>query len=134
MELFSKSLDNLKIQPVGDGFIDLICPPEHIEAFIDLCNEHRMIIKGFTWWCHVTEGHKACGMGGPKSEYYDGWFSEMPMNEIIKLSDNVSWESYVANNENYRNYFVNEWPKEENYSDCHWPGFWLEEYFCLLEN
>ena len=97
--------------------IDLICPPEHIDAFIDLCEADGIAIRGFTWWCHMTEGHVPCGMGGPRSRNYDGWFSEIPMDEIIRLPDNGT----------YRDFFRNIWPKDKNYHDCWWPGFWLEE-------
>ena len=117
MILDKQSLEELKIQPVGNGRIDLICSPDHIDAFIDLCNAHEIAIKGFTWWCHVVEGHEPCGMGGPKSRYYNGWFSEIQMDEIIQLSDN----------ESYRIYLKNVWQADGDYHDCYWPGFWLEE-------
>ena len=112
-----KSLEELKIQPAGEGMIDLICPPEQIDAFVDLCEAEGIPICGFTWWCHVTEGHTPCGMGGPKSRYYDGWFSEIPMEEIIRLPDNGA----------YRDFFRTAWPKDKGFHDCWWPGFWLEE-------
>ena len=112
-----KSLEALQIQPVGEGLIDLICPPEHINAFIDFCEADGVPIRGFTWWCHVTEGHAPCGMGGPRSRYYDGWFSEIPMEDIIRLPDNGA----------YRDFFRNTWPKDKSWRDCWWPGFWLEE-------
>ena len=111
-----RDLEELKIQPVGDGLIDMICSPACIDAFIDLCNAQGVPIKGFTWWCHVAEGHKPCGMGGPLSRYFDGWFSEIPLDDIIRLSDN----------ETYRDYFKNVWPASADYHSCYWPGFWLE--------
>ena len=113
----SYRLHELKIQPVGNGLIDLICAPDGVDAFIDFCDENGLRIVGFSWWCHVTEGNEPCGMGGPKSHYYDGWFSEIQMNKIMELSDN----------ESYRDYFHNVWPKDKNYHDCYWPGFWLSE-------
>ena len=56
-------------------------------------------------------------MGGPKSEYFDGWFSEIPMDEIIALKDN----------EAYRTFLSNEWPKTPEYRACYIPGFWLSD-------
>jgi DNA invertase Pin-like site-specific DNA recombinase len=62
----------------------------------------------------------ACFLGtfevprGPRSEYSDGWFSEIPMDEIIALKDN----------EAYRTYFSKEWPKGPEYRECYGPGFW----------
>ena len=116
MKIDKQKLKDLKIQPVGDGLIDMICPPEHIGDFIDLCTAAGMRIQGFTWWCHVVEGHAPCGMGGPQSKYYDGWFSEIPMDEIIRLTDN----------ESYKDFFGNVWPTAPQYHDCYWPAFWLE--------
>lgn len=111
----NEKLSELKIQPVGDGLIDLICPVENIETFIDLCDDAEIQIEGFSWWCHVTEGHEPCGMGGPKSVYFDGWFSEIQMDDIIRLADNIS----------YREYFKSVWPKQNNYHKCWWPEFWI---------
>jgi len=113
----SQKLYELKVQPVGNGLIDLICAPDGVDAFIDFCDENGLRIVGFTWWCHVTEGHEPCGMGGPKSCYYAGWFSEIQMSKIMELNDN----------ESYRDYFRNVWPKDKAYHDCYWPGFWLSE-------
>ena len=115
--LDNAQLDELRIQPVGEGedMIDLICPPEKIDAFLDLCNTEGIEIKGFSWWCHVTEGHEPCGMGGPKSSFFEGWFSEIPMDDIVRLPDNAS----------YSTFFKSIWPEEDNYHDCWWPGFWL---------
>ncbi len=114
--LETDSLRKLKIQPAGKGMIDLICPPEHVGAFLDLCDASGIAVRGFTWWCHVTEGHAPCGMGGPRSRYYDGWFSEIPMEDIVRLPDN----------EAFRDYFRTAWPKDPDYRPCRWPGFWLE--------
>ncbi|RKM55803.1 hypothetical protein D6853_09665 [Butyrivibrio sp. X503] len=110
-------LEVLRVQPVGNGWIDMICAPDDIEAFIDFCNVIGKTIKGFTWWCHVTEGHTPCGMGGPKSKYYEGWFSEIQMDDLIRFKDN----------ESYRDYFRYEWPAETHYKECYWPGFWLKK-------
>ncbi|SDB13313.1 hypothetical protein [Butyrivibrio sp. INlla16] len=113
----SQILSRLKIQAVGGGKIDLICPPDSVDEFIDLCCAEGTTIEGFTWWCHVTEGHIPCGMGGPKSVYFDGWFSEIPMDDIIRLGDN----------ESYREFFNRTWPSDKNYHGCYWPGFWIED-------
>ena len=116
-QILTAKIKELKIQPVGDGFIDMICPPESINELLDLCNLMGLQIAGFSWWCHVTGGHEPCGMGGPKSEYDDGWFSEIPMDKIIEMKDN----------EAYRTYFSKEWPKAPEYRECYRPGFWLKD-------
>lgn len=108
--------EKLKIQPVGNGLIDLICPIENADLFITEMDKSGIIIKGFTWWCHVTGDHKPCGMGGPKNKFGEGWFSEvLPMGEVITFE----------NNEEYRNFFLYEWKKSSNYKPCFCPGFWL---------
>lgn len=109
-------LQGLKIQPVGDGMADLICPSHHIKSFIDMCDRNDIKIKGFTWWCHVTEGHEPCGMGGPKSIYFEGWFSEVPMENIISFETN----------EEYGDYLLVKWTNSSDYKACYWPGFWIE--------
>ena len=108
--------ERLKIQPVGEGFTDMICPPEHVAEFISACTENDVQIEGFTWWCHVSEGHVPCGMGGPKSQYYDGWFSEIQMDEMISF----------PSNEGYEKYLIQDWKKSEDYKECYWPGFWVK--------
>lgn len=109
-------LEELKIQPVGDGMIDLICPPSNAAVFIDFCKRRGHKIYGFTWWCSADEHHKPCGMGGPKSKYFDGWFSEIPMDGIISF----------GSHDEYRRFFKKDWPESEAYRECWWPGFWLE--------
>lgn len=96
---------------------DLICPPQNIKAFIEKCNQQNISIKGLTWWCHVTEGHEPCGMGGPKSIYFDGWFSEIQMDNIISFETNSECLDFL----------LNEWKNSSEYKACYWPGFWLEE-------
>lgn len=107
----------LKIQQVGNGLSDMICSPSDVDTFIDFCCAAGRNIKGFTWWCHVTKEHKPCGMGGPSSKYYEGWFSEIPMDDLMRFADN----------ESYREYFKSRWPADKQYKDCYWPGFWLED-------
>ena len=117
MKIDKQKLEDLKIQPVGDGLVDMICSPKYVDGFVALCTASGIRIQGFTWWCHVVEGHEPCGMGGPKSKYYDGWFSEIPMDEIIRLADN----------ESYKAFFENVWPTDPQYHHCYWPAFWLED-------
>ena len=109
--------EKLKVQPVGDGLIDLICPMENADLFITEMDKLGIRIKGFKWWCHVTGDHEPCGMGGPKNKFGEGWFSEvLPMDELISFE----------NNEEYRKFFLYEWKQSGNYKPCVCPGFWLE--------
>lgn len=105
--------EKLKIQPVGKGFVDLICPIENADLFITEMDKMGIQIKGFSWWCYVTGNHKPCGMGGPKNEFGEGWFSET-MDDI-----------YFDSNEKYRDFFLNKWKKSIEYKPCYQPGFWI---------
>ncbi len=111
-------LEMLKIQPVGNGLIDLICPWESVEPFVRQCDGAGLTVTGFTWWCHVTGNHRPCGMGGPRSVYFDGWFSELPMDDPVCFDNNAEVLHYLKD----------VWPRESGYRPCLWPGFWLEEY------
>lgn len=110
-----KILNEFKIQKLGSGYIDLICPTENISKFIDKMNDLNIKITGFTWWCHATSTHKACGMGGSKCKYTDGWYSEIQMNHIIEFD----------NNEEIRKFLLTEYPESREYKPCYRPGFWL---------
>lgn len=73
-----------KVQPVGTGYIDCIITMPYISQCIDELTTKGIAIHAVTWWCHCTstttiENDCPSGMGGPKSIYWDGWFSEMMM-------------------------------------------------------
>ncbi|MBQ3122716.1 MAG: hypothetical protein IJP24_05180 [Firmicutes bacterium] len=79
-------------------------------------NRLHIDITGFTWWCHVTEGHEPCGMGGPRDRYGDGWYSEIEMFAFTTLDSNDA----------YRRYFTMEYPNSKDYKPCRVPAFSLE--------
>jgi hypothetical protein len=77
-------LDNLlekhKAQPVGHGYIDIVVSRDNYKEFI-----FDLVIEGFkidsiSWWerCEGKKNNKY-GLGGPKSIFYKGWFSEIPV-------------------------------------------------------
>lgn len=105
--------ERLKIQTVGSGLTDLICPIENADLFITEMDKMDIQIKGFSWWCYVIDNHRPCGMGGPKNEFGEGWFSET-MESI-----------YFNSNEDYHNFFLHEWRKSDEYKPCYQPGFWI---------
>ena len=114
-DLLDRIIRELHIQPVGNGYIDLICPPENIGAFIDHMEELHIPIEGFTWWCHVRDGHHPCGMGGPLNRYGEGWFSEIYMKDILRFDDYNSLRCYL----------LEEYPNNPEYKPCYVPAFWL---------
>ena len=93
-------LDNLikeyKVQPVGTGYIDCIVSFENVLNFINDLSYININIYGLTWWCHCKDQNSGCphGMGGPKSEYYRGWFSEMNF-PMIEFKNNKQAIEYI---------------------------------------
>jgi len=114
-----KSLQNIfeeyHVQPIGNGYIDCICPKENIEGFILALDELNVRIDGFTWWCFSDKNHQPCGMGGPQNKYGEGFYSEMGDSGLIEFQSN----------EEYKYYLLNDFQKSNNYKDCLVPGFWL---------
>jgi hypothetical protein len=110
IEIFNK----YQIQTVGNGYIDCICPKNNIERFISAIDELHVKIDGFTWWCFSANGHQACGMGGPKNKFGEGFYSEVDSG-LIELK----------NNRGYKHYLLNEFPYSSEYKECLVPGFWL---------
>ena len=113
LEGFIKRLHMIR---VGKDFLELICPENSIVEFIDEMDKLDIKITGFSWWCHVTEGHEPCGMGGPRDEYGNGWYSEIKMGDFIELDSNYA----------YRYYFMTEYPAIKDYKPCRVPAFSLE--------
>lgn len=109
-------IKRLHMHCVGMGFLEIICPQNSIVEFIDEMDKLHIDITGFSWWCHVTEGHEPCGMGGPRDRYGDGWYSEIEMGDFTSLDSNDA----------YRRYFTIEYPDSKDYKPCRVPAFSLE--------
>ena len=104
-----------KVQPVGKGYIDCIVTLDNVFGFIDELSDMNISIGGVTWWCHCQEGSSGCphGMGGPKSEYFDGWFSEMPF-PVYRFTENRQAAAYIRD------------PEDEDVLKCCVPALWLD--------
>lgn len=82
-----EELDNIlalyKAQPVGSGYIDIIVKRENVRQLIEALIHDGVKINCITWWEYVEPNtrSKGYGYGGPKSYYYDGWFSEICFGE-----------------------------------------------------
>ena len=109
-------IERLHMIRVGKGFFELICPQNSIAEFIDEMDKLHIDITGFSWWCHVTEGHQPCGRGGPRDEYEDGWYSEIQMGTFVEMDSNYA----------YRRFFTVEYPTSNEYMPCRVPAFSLE--------
>ena len=75
-----------KVEPIGNGYIDCIVMRDNLKQFVNEITALGVLISDVSWWCYVDPiNPKGCphGMGGPKSEYYEGWFSEL-QNEMYE--------------------------------------------------
>jgi hypothetical protein len=73
-------IEKHKAQPVGHGYIDIIVSRKNYKDFISDLVNYEYKVRGISWWewCE-KEKENEYGLGGPKSFYYDGWFSEIPI-------------------------------------------------------
>jgi hypothetical protein len=79
-----------EVQSVGDGYIDCIIIKNNLEKFIEEVSNLGILISDVSWWYYVAPNHNGVpyGMGGPKSMYYDGWFSEL-QKDLYSLNKSV---------------------------------------------
>ena len=74
-------LDKHKAQPVGSGYIDIIFSRDNYKDFFSYLVAQGFKVSGISWWEWCKDNNKnKYGLGGPKSTYYTGWFSEIPVN------------------------------------------------------
>ena len=83
-------LDSHKAQPVGNGYIDIIVKQENTRHLIEILISNDIPIILITWWEYVDAISKPSkhGYGGPKSNYYEGWFSEISFGDD-EISNNT---------------------------------------------
>lgn len=83
-------LEKHKAQPAGHGYIDIIVCRDNYKDFITDIVNNGFKIEGISWWewCPGKKGNEY-GLGGPKSIYYNGWFSEIStdVDDIIVSTD-----------------------------------------------
>ncbi|PZD97248.1 hypothetical protein DNH61_02485 [Paenibacillus sambharensis] len=93
-----------KAQSVGSGYIDCIVLKDKLDQFVNEISSLGILISDVSWWCYVdpANGTTECphGMGGPKSDYFPGWFSELQNNmyEVDKDKIALIVESYDKHN------------------------------------
>ena len=74
-----KIMKEYKVQSVGDGYINCICPLENISFFLDEMKKINIKVPHFTLWEYVSDRNlnSVIGMGGPLNNYGNGWYSEL---------------------------------------------------------
>ena len=67
-----------KAQPVGRGYIDIIVPRSGYRDFAEDLIHLGVRITSVSWWEYVPSRSQPStyGMGGPPSDFFDGWFAE----------------------------------------------------------
>ncbi|MBI5295475.1 MAG: hypothetical protein HY869_08360 [Chloroflexi bacterium] len=132
-------LEKYKVQPVGNGYIDLIVDKDISLALVHELTKLTVAIERLTWWCHVTSETKnelGCphGMGGPQNKFGKGWFSECvghPDFVVLDAINHLNKSSMLPeifstkSNEVVANYIKNIFPSEGFYSPCLYVGLWL---------
>jgi hypothetical protein len=131
-------LEQFNVQPVGNGYIDLILPRKHAPKLIGELSRLPVVVEGLAWWCHCTPDSMArlgCphGMGGPVNEFGEGWFSEYcayldVTEQGIDLGDRFMDPRSLANEcgRVVCDYIENRLPLENFYSECIHPALWLQ--------
>lgn len=88
-EKLDQILEIHKAQPVGDGYIDIIVNRDNFANFICDLIENGYKIESISWWEWCSdEKTNNYGLGGPKSRYFDGWYSELSIDvDDVELTD-----------------------------------------------
>lgn len=133
-------LEKYQVQPVGNGFVDLIIEKEKSLNLIDEFSSLSVAVSSISWWCHYTDETKSkygCphGMGGPLNRYGEGMFSECVQYPIFDVSEvliqihknSMTPKTFSKKcNEAVANYIIKILPTESFYSPCLYPGLWLQ--------
>jgi hypothetical protein len=118
-----------KAQPVGHGYLDIIVNRGNYKLFVNDLISNGYRIESVSWWEWCPgEKKNEYGLGGPRSRYYDGWFSELPVPvDDIELTedDERQTEKILDTIETKSISFRNETVTFKN-SDWLTPGIWLD--------
>jgi hypothetical protein len=132
-------LEEYKVQPVGNGYIDLIIARSRVGELARELARLPVVVNTLSWWCHCTvESTKRLGCphgyGGPENRFGEGWFSECihyPWFDVtehgIELHE-ISVEPDVLAEACSRivcDYIDHRLVSERFYSECLHPGLWL---------
>jgi hypothetical protein len=87
-------------------------------------------IQSISWWEWCQHGKKCkYGLGGPKSNYYEGWFAELPIEvDDIYTAADISNENLIGEITNRIKSKIIPYPKETvTFKHSNWltPAIWL---------
>ncbi|MES1181372.1 MAG: hypothetical protein ABUL44_01115, partial [Flavobacterium sp.] len=91
-------IEKHKAQPVGHGYIDIIVSRDNYKDFIAELVTNGFTIRGISWWEWCPEKKEnEYGLGGPRSQFYNGWFSELSIDvDDIDLKDEMKSEGMLG--------------------------------------
>jgi len=138
--MIEKLLEKYRVQPVGNGFIDLIIDCAGSLQLIDEFAGQAVAVERVTWWCHCTPQSKLAwgcphGMGGPTNEFGEGYFAECtgyPDFVLAKQPDRpdeltLHPAAFAGQSAQLtKNYIQNVLPQAAFYTPCLHPGLWLQ--------
>ena len=124
-------LEMYKAQPVGDGYIDIIVIRENCELFITDLTKNGFKITNVSWWEWCLNSNECkYGLGGPRSKYFNGWFSELPVDvDDFRFEKELKIEDIVKNINNRIATKTIVYPGEIfSYNQNSWltPAFWVD--------
>lgn len=131
-----------KIQFVGSGYFELIIPSASVEKVISEFTQKGIVISILVWWCHCTEENEqkyGCphGYGGPYSDYFSGWFSEMGIQafeiseELLQSVNEYPYEEKIKEINGRVWHAISKIHENEHYSPCLVPalGLYVPEHW-----
>lgn len=96
-----KKLDSIlekhNAQPVGHGYIDIIVSRDNYRGFVSDLVSNGFKVKSISWWEWCPENKRnEYGMGGPQSDYYNGWFAELGDIDDLNLSMELANDKVIC--------------------------------------
>lgn len=101
-EKMDSIIKNNEVEIVGYNYGECIVRKEKLDLVFEMISDIGIIISAISWWCNVENEEserKGCphGMGGPRSKYGYGWYSEL-QNPMINLEDDLLIELKITFN------------------------------------
>jgi len=124
-------LEKQKAQPVGHGYIDIIVSRNNYKDFVADLITNNFKIKSVSWWEWCAENKEdEYGLGGPESIFYNGSFSEIPVDvDDFNIATETTKESTInAIIEKIESKIISFSDEKVKFSESTWltPAIWLD--------
>lgn len=128
--LLDKILEKHKAQPVGSGYIDIIVRKSCYRNLVQELIENEFEIESISWWEWCEKGKDSIyGLGGPNSEYYNGWFAEIPVEvDDIQITNLNLQESIMLITSIIENKSIEFSTRKVEFKNADWltPALWVK--------